>query len=239
MPSSLFVWRWWWESAGQDNMRWTSSDSTLQLPLPCVLYMTGETEVVEILQRRVGSGTVVRPSCCNSTHPQNILVPLIRMVVDWNGKGWCHNTGSRYFSAAPSIDAWCDLSWTLFFLKRRHVPQQSLLETCNVSKGRASMSWFVLQGIRWKLVSGMSKGAWLWVRATVKALPSSRCVVHLFFRSLSTEKATSNEERHNDAWFKTAKDQKAWKKMESKFATMTAAAPNTWRQSRRTGGHVW
>ena len=57
-----------------------------------------------------------------------------------------------------------------------------------------------------------------------------------FLRLEGTEEAKSNEERNNDAWIKTAKDQKGWKKMESKVALATAAALGMWRQCRRRTG---
>ena len=40
---------------------------------------------------------------------------------------------------------------------------------------------------------------------------------HEFLRTERIEEETNNDERKNDAWIKTAKDQKSWKRMESIF----------------------
>ena len=57
--------------------------------------------------------------------------------------------------------------------------------------------------------------------------------INEFLRTARIEEETNNDEINNDAWIKTAKDQKSWKKMESRFAMMTGAAHDTRRQRRR------
>ena len=51
-------------------------------------------------------------------------------------------------------------------------------------------------------------------------------------RTEGIEEETNNDERNNDTWIKTVKDQKGWKKMESSFAMTTTAAHDTRRQRR-------
>ena len=53
------------------------------------------------------------------------------------------------------------------------------------------------------------------------------------------EEVTCNDERNNDEWIKTAKDQKGWKKMESKFAIAAAALRAQGTSAGRTVDCVW
>ena len=61
-----------------------------------------------------------------------------------------------------------------------------------------------------------------------------------FLKPETTEDETSNVERYDNEWIKTAKDQECWKKIENKFATEAAAAPGTGHQRRtRTFECAW
>ena len=48
--------------------------------------------------------------------------------------------------------------------------------------------------------------------------------INEFLRSERIDEETNDVERNNDAWIKTTKDQKRWKKMKRSFETLTAAA---------------
>ena len=48
-----------------------------------------------------------------------------------------------------------------------------------------------------------------------------------FLRSERTEDVLNNDERNNNEWIMTAKDQKGWMKMENKFAIAAAASPGS------------
>ena len=117
------------------------------------------------------------------------------------------------------------------------------IETRNRMKWRSAMRTAAMPTERWARKAAEWNPGLSTKYKTCRAVgrPKKRWEdeINDFLRMEGIEEATCNDERNNDEWIKTAKDQKGWKKMESMFARTAAAAPDTWCQRRRrTGGSV-